>query len=218
MNIRHTSDYDQFKVIVSNREVDKRHVKKLAQSIKHRNLMFIKPILVNSRLEIIDGQHRLEACRIIGEPVHYMVVDGLDKDDIAILNTAQKNWTMLDFINFFTIEGLPAYREISKLINEFPEQRITSLMNIACGRYTNTVRSGNLRIGNIERARQLCAWSRKLRNQGYEFVTERNFMLTLNRVIATQVEFESLISRIMPDTFFKCHSEAEYKKMIKNNL
>lgn len=125
MYIKKTNDYSLFKIVVSNREVDKRHVKKLSESIRRRNLMFIKPILVNDKMQVIDGQHRLEACKQINEPVYYLVVPELNKDDIAILNTAQKNWTMLDFINFYAIEGVPAYREVSKLINRFNELKST---------------------------------------------------------------------------------------------
>lgn len=64
MQIYKTKDYTSFRAIVSNREVNKAHVKKLAASIRKKNLLYIRPVIVNDRMEIIDGQHRVAACNI----------------------------------------------------------------------------------------------------------------------------------------------------------
>src|SRR5688572_7627006 len=121
MEIYTTKDYSKFKIIVANREINKEHVRKLARSIKKKNLLFVRPLIVNDRMELIDGQHRLAACEQIGETIFYIKAGGLTKDDIAVLNTAQKNWTRLDFINFFAIEGVKEFKDISRLINKYPE-------------------------------------------------------------------------------------------------
>lgn len=67
MEIFKTKDYDSFLVITSNREVNKAHVKKLAQSIRRRNLLFLRPVICTPAMEVIDGQHRIAACQLLGE-------------------------------------------------------------------------------------------------------------------------------------------------------
>jgi hypothetical protein len=94
MQILQTKNYDDFKIITSNREVDKNHVKRLSKSILRKNLLYIRPVICNQDMEVIDGQHRIAACQLIDEPVFYIKVDSLTKEDIGILNTAQKNLTI----------------------------------------------------------------------------------------------------------------------------
>ena len=57
--IQRTNKYDLFKRIESNREVNPAHLKKIEKSISEKNFLHLYPIIVNERMEIIDGQHRL---------------------------------------------------------------------------------------------------------------------------------------------------------------
>lgn len=213
MQIYVTKDYSSFRSIVSNREVNKSHVKKLAQSIRKKNLLFIRPVIVNDRMEIIDGQHRVAACELLGEQVHYIKVN-LTKEDIAVLNTAQKNWTMMDFINFYAIEGRKEYREFCKLINKYPLMSVTTLMRL-CGNSKN-VRQGQINISNISRARQISCWVEQLRNKRLDFVYERNFCLALDEECTDEAAFEHLIGLPkLPELLIKCDSKNEYRKQIK---
>ena len=49
--------------------LDRKTVDKLKKSIKNQGLM--NPIMVNQKLEIIDGRHRLKACEELGVAVKY---------------------------------------------------------------------------------------------------------------------------------------------------
>jgi hypothetical protein len=215
MTIQTTTNYKLFKSITSNREIDKGHVKKLAASILRKNLLFIRPIIVNTAMEIIDGQHRLAACQQLRQPVSYVVAEGLTKDDIAILNTAQKNWTSLDFITFYALEGRKEFREFCKLANRFSEVKITALLRLASAGRPSRVREGYLNIGNISRATLVCSWLRKLRNLGYNFVYERDFTLGLNDAILDEPTFSMLLASVTADNFYKCNSRPEYEGMIR---
>jgi hypothetical protein len=212
MQIKRTTHYDQFKIIVANREVDKRHVKKLAQSIQKKNLLHIRPIICNNDMQIIDGQHRLAACQLIGQPVYYIQVDDLTKEDITVLNTAQKNWSMIDFINFYAIEGRPEYKQFTRLVNRFSGMKITMLLRL-CGSSKN-VRDGQIDISRIKNAERVCVWIEQLRNKGFAFVYERDFGLALAACIDREELFDRLFNRVQSDVFFKCNSKAEYIRMI----
>ena len=49
--------------------LNRQHIEKLKKSIKNKGL--INPIMVNQKLEIIDGRHRLKACEELGVAVKY---------------------------------------------------------------------------------------------------------------------------------------------------
>ena len=59
-------DYSQFKYLGGNRDIT--HSKKLLESIT-QNGYFNVPILVNENMEIIDGQGRFEALKMLGLPI-----------------------------------------------------------------------------------------------------------------------------------------------------
>lgn len=215
MEIQKTKDYSKFKSITSNRDVNRLHVKKLSQSIKERNLLWAKPPLVNEKMEVIDGQHRLEACMLVKEDFYFVVAKGLTKDDMAILNTNQRNWTGQDFINFYTIEGKKDYRELSKLMNQFDDLKVSMLITFTGGH--NGIREGLFKMTNLPRAKQVCEWIMKLK-KGHPFVLEKNFGLALYDSIDVESKLQRLLKNAQKDSFIKCFSVQEYKKMLQDHL
>jgi hypothetical protein len=49
---------------------------------------------------IVDGQHRLEACRELKIPVYYIIDEKAQEDDLIHLNTVRSNWTLPDYVYF----------------------------------------------------------------------------------------------------------------------
>lgn len=213
MEIFQTTDYDKFKIIVANREVDKAHVKRLAESIKKKNLLFIRPLIVNEKMELIDGQHRLSACQLIKQPVYYIKAGGLTKNDIAVLNTAQKNWTRIDFINFYAIEGVPEFKQLAKLINKYSFMKVSSIISL-CTSYQAGLRHGKIELTNYNRAVTVCEWVSELKTK-FKFVLSRDFALGLNDAVKTQDKFKQLLEKITDSNFHLCYSRPEYEKMIQ---
>lgn len=116
VNIQQTQNYNQFKHFPSNRPVI---ANALVKSIKEKNLLSSRPILVTEDFYIVDGQHRLAAARILNVPIYYTVDKKLTEDDIARLNANQKKWSAQDFLNFHVNRGVLAYVFIDKMIKEF---------------------------------------------------------------------------------------------------
>ena len=94
-----TRNYNLFKEFKRNRCVSKAHVKELAESMS-RKVLF-SPIVVNSSGFVIDGQHRLEACRNLKIPVKYVVMKDYGVDEIMEYNKSLKSWSLEDFVNSY---------------------------------------------------------------------------------------------------------------------
>jgi len=97
MKIKKTTNYGLFSTIKENRNINETHVKKLMRSFQQEQL--VTPITVNTKGEVIDGQHRLEVCKRLGLPVYYFEVEGYSESQMQRLNSNSKNWSTSDFID-----------------------------------------------------------------------------------------------------------------------
>lgn len=107
-----TTDYDKFKFVTENRSIKQRNVENLIKSFKLTGGMLkSKPIIVDRKFNIIDGQHRLVACKKMSIPVHYIVTDE-KTDNIPIYNTYQDKWGLEDYAHYFATQGNDNYIKI----------------------------------------------------------------------------------------------------------
>jgi len=110
MNIQQTEDYSSFKSIMGNRTINKAQVAKLYESFGNNPaLASALPIIVNDRMEIIDGQHRYTAWKKLGFPISYFMVRGLELKDVQTMNSNTKNWTPLDYAKSYSTLGKKDY-------------------------------------------------------------------------------------------------------------
>lgn len=89
-----TTNYDMFKKLKGNRNTDLNHVRHLVESMKEQYIPV--PILVNSKGEIIDGQHRAAACRELGLPLYYIRGNGMGLEEVLRINSNTKSWSATD--------------------------------------------------------------------------------------------------------------------------
>lgn len=216
MEIQKTKDYTQFTTVMSNREVDGNHVKRLAKSIQRRNLLFIRPILVNDKMQLIDGQHRLQACKEIGAEVYYIKVPQLTKSDIAVLNTAQKNWTRSDFINFYAMEGNENYKQLAAIIDKYYWLKISAILRICCGDAAN-LREGGIKIRDTKEADKVFGWLRQLEPR-FPHVTEASCSVAIFDAIKTAKQFDQFKATATEKTFTKSNTYAAYREKIDKLL
>ena len=113
-----TYDYAKFHIMEKgNRDID--HDKKIALSMKEDFLF--SPILVNEKMEIIDGQNRFFASKALGKPIYYIIKNGYGIREVRILNSNAKNWSKRDFINSFADEGNKEYEKITLFMKKYPD-------------------------------------------------------------------------------------------------
>ena len=59
------------------------------------------PIIVNSNFEVLDGQHRLEACKVNQLPLYFIISDDMDLESIRAINSVVKKWTLEDYLESY---------------------------------------------------------------------------------------------------------------------
>lgn len=96
--IYQTTNYSQFIITRKNRPIVGHRI---LESIKKKNLLPEKPILVTSDMVVLDGQHRLRAAEALQLPIFFQIArNTVTDEDLAILNV-QKSWELLNYINLF---------------------------------------------------------------------------------------------------------------------
>ena len=98
-NIMATYNYDRFKLIDGNRPIDN-HFMKIVKMIEAVGTLWC-PVLVNERMEIVDGQHRFQAFKFLKKPVIYVVQSGIGENELSAMNTVAKNWDANNWINYY---------------------------------------------------------------------------------------------------------------------
>lgn len=106
--IEETKDYSLFKKQANNRPVSISKVNELVNSFKQKVL--IDPIIVNENFEVIDGQHRLQACIQLNIPVKYLINEGYGVSEMMQLNSSHLNWNERDILNAHYQKGNENYR------------------------------------------------------------------------------------------------------------
>ena len=115
--VHQTTDYAMFKTLVGNRNVNPLHLTRLKDSMKKNYLFTI--ITVNEKFEIIDGQHRFNACKELKLPINYVIVSGYGLSEVQILNENSKTWNAHDYLNGYCNLGFPEYIKYRKFLEIF---------------------------------------------------------------------------------------------------
>jgi hypothetical protein len=114
-----TREYNKFKSYNLNRPVNQHLVELLKVSISKNNMLRFFPILVNHNMEVIDGQHRLAACRDLNEPVCYVINDEITDADMIEINNNKAIWTYQNYLDYYCKKGYPEYLKLNRLINKY---------------------------------------------------------------------------------------------------
>lgn len=112
-----TKEYGKFRILTGNRGINMSHVASLMSSMRVKQLVI--PVLVNEYMEIIDGQHRFTACKELGLPVYYIMINGYGLNEVTMCNVNSDNWKAADYINRFITEGKTEYQTLKEFTSEF---------------------------------------------------------------------------------------------------
>lgn len=160
-----TDDLDMFKFTKFNR-----NILFTDEMLKQAKEGFISPIIVNEYMVVIDGQHRLEHAKKAGVPIEYIVKPGLTEHDIVRMNTTQRPWSLLNFIESYANQGSEQYVALLNLINK--KYAGTSVV-VGVARDTTSnqtglsklVKSGDFEFVNFEQTLNFLKYYEKFRKE-----------------------------------------------------
>jgi len=137
-----TRNYEMFRYIGGNRGIVPNNVEKLADDMRRRGQ--IEPVQVTEKNYVIDGQHRIAACRKLRIPVNFIVkhLNGLHPlEAVQSVNTIRKNWGWQQRLDMYCELGNDNYLTYRKLMNRF-EFDHTALLSLVLFKYGTGGNSG----------------------------------------------------------------------------
>lgn len=137
-----TMNLDMFEKINGNRDVVTEGVTRLTDSMGKFGQII--PIMVNEKMEVIDGQHRLQTRRLMNsdpkykkEPIRFIVKEGLTLNHVVGVNTVVRRWNLVDFIASHA-QTNKACAELKKIIDENKFLKSACLMSITIGSFSSS--------------------------------------------------------------------------------
>ena len=138
-----TNEYGRFKSLLGNREVTETRVNNIKNSIE--TIGYISsPVIVNEKMEVIDGQGRLEALKRLKMPVEYRIIPGLTVNDCQALNLKNGGWSVGDFVKSYADLGDATYINMMRLKKQYGFS-YTIILSIATGKAHGGHRTNMLR-------------------------------------------------------------------------
>lgn len=160
--IYETTDTSIFKIMEKgNRPIDSKHVKQLKERMSKKMLRTI--IIVNAFMEIIEGQHRYTAIKLINEenrkkglplvPVEFVICEDYGVEECCEYNGKGKNWSNRNITEGGKVLDIEEYKIYDEFVQKFnlPHNVIVGLLT---GETSNTKVSSDfknlkLKIKNV---------------------------------------------------------------------
>jgi hypothetical protein len=136
-----TKDYNLFNFRPDNRPVIQSHVKELMDSMTKHGWEQGSYVVVNEKMEVIDGQHRLLSGMELNLPIIFTIEKGSNFETIQTLNTKQKNRTKYNHIQSFVNKKNSNYVILDKYMNKYPEFKLTEMLMFLGNTQTNINKS-----------------------------------------------------------------------------
>ena len=150
-----TTEYEKFSFIKGNRGITEAHVNDIVNNILNdTNLLRFKPIMVNSNMGVLDGQHRLLAAQKAGVDIWYNIApDDINLVTIANLNNGNK-WNPKNFVSLYAASNRVVYAVFQKFYEDYVLSASTALLLF--GRQTmKSLRDGTLHANDLLMAEEL---------------------------------------------------------------
>jgi hypothetical protein len=200
--IKKTTNYKDFKRVIGNRLLNKEHFSRLKKSVQHKNLLHLNPIIVNEKMEIIDGQHRLQVCKTLGLPVYYVMEKGLNFADVVQMNSNVKDWGLLDYLQSYCEQGYKDYLGAKTFANQYDLSPSTAIAILSMGAHVtragyHAFKDGLFKITDYDRAEEFVQKLKEVaRYTTSNTWKDRDFIRALSISYERGIDHEDLMSHI----------------------
>jgi len=117
MQIKCTTDYSLFKFHPEQRPITDAHTRRIMESMKKHGFIEAYHITVNEQFQIVDGQHRYAAAKLLGLPVYY-AIQNLDMETVQTAGGTNRAWTALDYVKSFAAQGKESYLRLEGILDK----------------------------------------------------------------------------------------------------
>lgn len=217
--ILETSDYDLFKRIPGNRPLNQAHIVNLMRSIEERNLLSENPIEVNKEMQVIDGQHRLEAAKALNLPIYYIVMEiGGTLEDVQRLNRYVKVWSAVDYLNSYTSLGKKEYLRLAEFAEEY-RISVPIALRVMAGTarksddFMEEFRRGDFVVVDYKKSENLASLLSEIRKR-----TPDNCWCHISCVRALDILLEKINPRLLTDSLDQYQQVITRRVSIKDYL
>lgn len=222
--IYETTDYSIFKTITGNRELDQLNLKRIINSMKQEYLFTV--VTINEFNEVIDGQHRIEACKQLRLPVRFIVKPGYGLPQVKGLNINSKIWNGEDYLGCEVALGNPNYIRLKELREKYPDFPQISLRYIAADGCTyvtknnvkvNSFSSGDMVINDMEKSIEIIEKISQFKPffKGY---TRRVFVSTMLGLFKhPNYNHDEMIAKLklQPGAMYVCNTNGDYRILLE---
>tara|TARA_R110001606_G_scaffold393215_1_gene562945 strand:+ start:550 stop:1332 length:783 start_codon:yes stop_codon:yes gene_type:complete len=230
-----TNDLSMFNPIKGNRPTNPSHVRKLAHSITVNGLLQ-NPIIVNEKMNVIDGQNRLKAAKEAKSGIYYIVVKDYGLKEVQTLNLNQKNWNKKDFMNGYADMGVESYKKLKDFYSKNSEFSLSNCVSLCSNRdssgfdASNKFRAGSKKPTMIKQVFNEGTWKGNSFNLGQDYANKlkaiepfydgynrNSFVNALMSILKNkEFNFETFLRKIQIKKLDHCVSTKEYKSSIED--
>lgn len=216
--VEFTTEYEVFSRLNGNRDVDKLHVANLVKAFEEEYIF--SPILVNQNFEVLDGQHRLEAHKILGLPVPFYWDEVGDLESVQRLNNTQKAWSIDDYAQSYIERGFKDY-EMYKWFKESYGMPHTVCLVLLGGQDNKGLharfRQGQFKVKNLELAKQKASILTQLA-QYFTHWKDGKFLRAMNTALNKKgFDVQTFMHRVAVNStmLVPCTSTDQYLQLIE---
>jgi hypothetical protein len=137
IKVNYAQDVNIFKFPDVNRDItnpeSQNRIKRIAESMNENGIL-LDPIIVTTRMYVVDGRHRVEAAKIADKGLFYIIDESIPNSSKSIFeavrkyNIDSKVWTKKDYIHGHAKKGLEAYRRIEEFQEKYPMFSLTEIL------------------------------------------------------------------------------------------
>ncbi len=121
IKVYYTKEYSIFKALKGNRLLNESKINRIIDDIKGGlDLLKYYPIVVDDKMNVIDGQHRLYVAKKLRLNVYYVIISrNLTLEEIAKVNSNTEKWNNKDFIHCYKANDNEHYDILEKFIETY---------------------------------------------------------------------------------------------------
>lgn len=203
MNLQKSKAYDQFEENPHQRDLNLRHVQKLAGLMKKYGFLPSKPVQVYRRgkkLVIVDGHHRYQAAKSLGIEFYYVIESTAAQESMIDENVAVKTWALIDYIHYYSNNGNSHYQELIRYAAKgIPMTMAASMLygQSACsGNAQRFVKEGTFKVKDRAQINRICQLIDDLGSHN-QAAKSRTFIGVISKCAFTPaIDWETLVKKL----------------------